>query len=136
MGLGHEHFSPCRRDLASNRIIPRLYCHCNPDIMVVGEDAMMSPEDREVVPIKANDTVYQVRRGKLLLTTLLQARVRQMHLCSGRGLCSTCRVVVEDGAENLSPMGTKELVSLRAHGSFSSRVRLACQARVHGPVQV
>lgn len=96
----------------------------------------MSSEDAKLIQITANGATCQVRRGKPLLAGLLQARVRQLHLCGGRGLCSTCRVVVEDGAEHLSPLERKELVSLRVHGSFSAQVRLACQARVFGPVQV
>lgn len=42
----------------------------------------------------------------------------------------------EEGDDSLSPVSTKERVSLRAHASFSRRVRLACQARVLGPARV
>ncbi len=93
-------------------------------------------ETTDSVTIEANGTTYVIPRGKPLLAALLQSGVRQLHLCGGRGLCTTCRVIVEDGADGLSPIGTKERISLRAHASFSGRVRLACQARVLGPVRV
>ena len=88
------------------------------------------------IEIEANGEKIQATEGARLLDALLGAGVRQMHVCGGRGLCTTCRVAVEDGAENLSPMEAKERVSLRAHLSFAGDVRLACQARVLGPVRV
>ncbi|HUG94444.1 MAG TPA: 2Fe-2S iron-sulfur cluster-binding protein [Planctomycetaceae bacterium] len=66
--------------------------------------------------------------------------------CPGFGMCTTCKVNVRKGAENLSPpsrweranMGNPLLHPL----TFFSRIgrektlRLACQARVHGDVEV
>jgi adenylate cyclase len=88
------------------------------------------------VTIEVNGEAVRVRRGKPLLAAMLASGVRQLHVCGGRGLCTTCRVVVEDGADQLSPMGAKERISLRGHLSFSPRVRLACQARALGPARV
>jgi len=55
--------------------------------------------------------------------------------CDGVSLCGFCRVRVVDGAENLSPVGQGEreiLKGLRADAAD----RLACCARVRGPVTV
>jgi ferredoxin len=62
--------------------------------------------------------------------------VRLMHVCGARTLCATCRVVVESGEDNLTTMSGAEKFSLRWHLSMSPRTRLACQARVNGPVEV
>jgi ferredoxin len=90
----------------------------------------------DVVPIEFDGRKIEVRRGGTLLGAALKNRTRLMHLCGARTLCATCRVKVTAGAENLTPMRTKELLSLRYHLSFSPRTRLACQARVEGPVEV
>ena len=90
----------------------------------------------ELVPIEFNGRKISARRGGTLLGAALKNRTRLMHLCGARTLCATCRVRVTAGAENLAPMSLVERLSLRYHLSVSSRTRLACQARVAGPVAV
>ena len=90
----------------------------------------------DVVPIEFDGKKMNARRGGTLLGAALKNRQRLMHLCGARTLCATCRVKVTAGAENLTPMSLKERLSLRYHLSFSGRSRLACQARVEGPVEV
>ena len=90
----------------------------------------------DLVPIEFDGKKIAARRGGTLLGAALKSRTRLMHLCGARTLCATCRVKVTAGAENLAPMSPLERLSLRYHLSFSSRTRLACQARVVGPVAV
>ena len=90
----------------------------------------------DVVPIQFDGRRIEVRRGATILASALKNGVRLMHVCGARTLCSTCRVRVDAGAENLSPMSAAERFSLRWHLSLSPRTRLACQARVDGPVEV
>ena len=90
----------------------------------------------DLVPIEFNGKKIAARRGGTLLSAALKNRTRLMHLCGARTLCATCRVKVSAGAENLAPMSPLERLSLHYHLSFSSRTRLACQARVAGPVAV
>jgi ferredoxin len=71
-----------------------------------------------------------------LLSAAMKNGVRLMHVCGARTLCATCRVVVDAGEENLTPMSGTERFSLRWHLSMSPRTRLACQTRVNGPVEV
>jgi len=55
--------------------------------------------------------------------------------CDGVALCGFCRVVVLEGAANLSPLGGEEarlLATLHARPDE----RLACSARVHGPITI
>lgn len=59
--------------------------------------------------------------------------------CGGHGECSTCAGEVLSGAENLSAMGRWEeanLVRQRGRAALSTALRLCCQARVHGDVEV
>jgi adenylate cyclase len=90
----------------------------------------------ERVPIRINGAALEARAGGTLLGAAIKDRVRLMHLCGARKLCSTCRVTVEAGQENLSPVTLKERLSLRGHLAFGAQTRLACQARVNGPVEV
>ena len=90
----------------------------------------------DVVPIEIDGRKIDVSLGGTLLGAALKNDIRLMHVCGARTLCATCRVVVESGADNLTPMRPAEKFSLRWHLSISPRTRLACQARVRGPVEV
>jgi ferredoxin len=89
----------------------------------------------DAVPIRLCGAKLEARAGGTLLAAAVKNGVRVMHACGAQTLCATCRVKVNDGADNLTPMSLKEKVSLRYHLSLSPRVRLACQARVLGPVE-
>jgi 2Fe-2S ferredoxin len=71
-------------------------------------------------------------KNPTLLEVAEKAGISLAHYCFGNALCSTCRVVVGDGAKSLSAQTTKEKVSLNYHLSFDDNTRLACQARVVG----
>ena len=87
------------------------------------------------VPIRLCGSKLEARAGGTLLAAAVKNGVRVMHACGAQTLCATCRVKVTEGAENLTPMSLKEKLSLRYHLSVSPRVRLACQARVLGPLE-
>ncbi|MBI1821525.1 MAG: (2Fe-2S)-binding protein [Nitrospirae bacterium] len=90
----------------------------------------------EKVRMHINDHEVEVKPGTSILAASMKAGIKHMHLCGGRGLCTTCRVHVVEGEDNLSKMENFERISLRAHLSFSGEVRLACQAKVLGPLKV
>jgi len=56
-------------------------------------------------------------------------------LCGGRGRCTTCRVVIEEGRANLPPASPVEQQSLDAVGA-GLNTRLACQVRPTGPIAI
>ncbi len=58
-----------------------------------------------------------------------------IHECGGFARCSTCRIRVLKGAENLTPR-TPEEQSMANRRGWEPNIRLACQARVLGPVEV
>jgi ferredoxin len=117
----------------------------------------------EKVPVTIVDPhgpkTLEVWRGYRLWDAMLDSKADFWKLCGGDGVCGTCRVVVTEGAENLSPKTTLErtrgehkpfffvpasvvekLVDAFwwAHGVFSrpKEQRLACQAYVLGPCRV
>lgn len=55
--------------------------------------------------------------------------------CGGHGRCSTCRVMVLNGLENLTPRTEAEL-QLAASKGLEADIRLACQTYMLGPVAV
>lgn len=76
--------------------------------------------------------VAQGRRGLSVLELSLANDIGHAHVCSGRGRCGTCRVMVDGGASSLSPLNDLEETTL-ARVFAEPGVRLACQARVLGP---
>ncbi len=72
------------------------------------------------------------------LTLLEMSRLRGIphaSLCGGRGRCTTCRVVIEEGADQLHPPSEAEARSLAAVDAGAD-TRLACQIRPMHPTQV
>ncbi len=58
-----------------------------------------------------------------------------MHACGGKGRCTTCKMTVICGWENLSPLTDAEL-KYKKEGKLSTTERLACQAKVNGDLIV
>lgn len=58
-----------------------------------------------------------------------------MHACGGKGRCTTCRVVVLEGAENFQPLTSAEEKYVRM-GALLPGERLTCQARISGDVRL
>ena len=70
----------------------------------------------------------RARPGATLLETSLAAGLPHASACGGRGRCTTCRVLVTEGAEGLPPPNATESGALaRIHAPPG--VRLACQIR-------
>ena len=69
-----------------------------------------------------------VRRGTSILEASRDAGIPHASVCGGRGRCSTCRVRVGNGKEELPPPGEDEARVLKRVGA-AANVRLACQVR-------
>ena len=70
----------------------------------------------------------EVEEGMSILDADLGHEVPLYHTCGGNASCSTCRVRVVRGAENLSPVETAERQVLDAF-DLAPPHRLGCQAR-------
>lgn len=75
------------------------------------------------------------RRGATLLEMSRSNAVPHTALCGGRGRCTTCRVIIETGAEALHPPSDAEARSLQSVGAPAG-TRLACQIRPTAPLTV
>ncbi|MFO7561462.1 MAG: protein kinase [Enhygromyxa sp.] len=73
--------------------------------------------------------------GELLLDVSLTAGIAHFHACGGKARCSTCRVVILEGRDSLSPRTDAEQ-AVAERRKWPATTRLACQARVHGPCTV
>jgi adenylate cyclase len=76
-----------------------------------------------------NDGVLPIENGQTILDASLAAGIPHYHVCGGKGRCSTCRVVVQEGGEHLSRPNKAEQ-NLRKKKKFLENVRLACQTKV------
>ena len=58
-----------------------------------------------------------------------------MHACGGKGRCTTCKMIILEGEENLTAESPAER-KYREDGQLAIHERLACQARVRGDVRI
>ena len=79
--------------------------------------------------------VLTVLRGTSILEASRDAGIPHASVCGGRGRCSTCRVRVGQGREDLPPPGEDEARVLKRVGA-AANVRLACQVRPTSDVSV
>lgn len=75
------------------------------------------------------EKLITVNKDQTLLDASLQAGIPHFHACGGKGKCTTCRIMVLEGEENLSPLNKKE-AKLSDSIKMRSSIRLACQTRV------
>jgi adenylate cyclase len=79
--------------------------------------------------------VVTVPLGFTLLEASRWAGIPHASACGGKGRCSTCRVRIIAGAENLPPAAEAEVRTL-ARIAAPPDVRLACQLRPQGDVRI
>jgi len=84
-----------------------------------GKGATLTYPDGRTVGLQPGMTVLEASRA---------ARIPHASVCGGRGRCSTCRVRLGRGAENLPPATAEERKVLE-RVSAPPNVRLACQIR-------
>ncbi len=83
----------------------------------------------------AGGPTVNVQIGPTLLEISRLSGVPHASVCGGRARCSTCRVRIEEGGENLPPAVFPESVTLAAIEA-PANVRLACQIRPSKPLTV
>ena len=77
-----------------------------------------------------------INKDQTILEASLEAGIPHFHACGGKGKCTTCRILVLEGAENLSKPNKKE-AKLRDSIKMTPSLRLACQTRIETePVKV
>ncbi len=79
----------------------------------------------------------EVETNRRLLDALKDSSADLLMACGGKGLCATCHVYVDHGAENLSKITPREQTTLRMITGLRPNSRLACQAKIRrGHVEV
>src|SRR4029077_9128927 len=84
----------------------------------------------------AEEKVVEIRKNQSILDASLSAGIPHFHACGGDAKWSTCRVLVIEGDDYLTPPNQKEIF-LKNQMHFPPNVRLACQTQViAGPVKL
>jgi len=73
--------------------------------------------------------------SKTLLQHFQDYHIDWMHACGAKGRCTTCKVIVKEGAEHFQNP-TKAEENYRLLGALKPGERLACQAKISGDVRV
>lgn len=73
--------------------------------------------------------------NRSLLFYLHENRVDWMHACGGKGRCTTCRMIVVDGMQNMGPETAAE-IRYRELNALAENERLACQVSLLGDVTI
>lgn len=71
--------------------------------------------------------------GRTVLDISIANGIPHWRECGGHGRCTTCRVRILDGMENVSPRTPREQAMAAARG-WDAGIRLGCQVCVHGDV--
>jgi ferredoxin len=85
------------------------------------------------VELEYGERPIDASMGERLLDAILRAGIDHRHICGGHGFCTSCRVEVLAGGENLSPVSQLERERL---GARAGELRLACQTRVGGRARI
>lgn len=80
-------------------------------------------------------TIENADPALTLLDISLQNNIPHVHACGGHARCSTCRIAIVKNPENFEDRNEAECELAQAKG-LGPEIRLACQARVTGPVTI
>jgi 2Fe-2S ferredoxin len=94
------------------------------------------PLDKTVEVDEAKYPLADHGKPGSLLDNALAHHVELEHNCGGSCACTTCHVIVKEGAENLSEMQEDEEDRLDMAEGLTIHSRLGCQAVVRGDVVV
>jgi len=88
-----------------------------------------------VIENLAQKEVLSHRPGISVLKLLQSNYIDWMHACGGKGRCTTCKMIVMEGQDQLSPLSGAELAYQRK-GELAENERLACQTSALGNCKV
>src|SRR5947209_2926050 len=91
------------------------------------------------IHVLPSDIIIQAADGRSIMEAANAQGLYWPTTCGGQGTCTTCAGIILEGGDHLSAMGRSERRSLtenRGPAALQQAIRLCCQARVHGDVQV
>jgi ferredoxin len=77
---------------------------------------------------------FEVEKGRKLVLSLEDNGVNILHQCGGKAKCTTCRVEIMAG--EFFGETTTEKNAFNKKGIFDDNLRLSCQVRVDGDVEI
>ncbi len=80
-------------------------------------------------------SVSEANLHQTVLTYIHESRIDWMHHCGKKGRCTTCKMIVVEGIENLSPLTSSEK-KFQDENRLNSNERLACQALLSGSISI
>jgi len=88
-----------------------------------------------VIENLAQKELLDVDQSKSILKVLQSNFIDWMHACGGKGRCTTCKMIVVDGMDQLSRLTPAEL-KYQGLSQLAENERLACQTRVLGSCRI
>jgi 2Fe-2S ferredoxin len=88
-----------------------------------------------VIENLAQKQLSDVDPSKSILTVVQSHFIDWMHACGGKGRCTTCKVIVVEGMDQLSRLTPAEL-KYRSLGQLAENERLTCQTRALGSCRI
>lgn len=85
------------------------------------------------IELVSDDISIESKPGQTLLDAALDNGINHVHACGGHAFCSTCRVRIEEGQENLNEKNEAEM-KLADKLGLPPEIRLACQTTPTGKV--
>lgn len=82
---------------------------------------------RIVIQNLFNRTINSDVDDRKVIELIHENGIDWMHACGKKGRCTTCKIILVQGVENLSLMNDREL-AFTAQGRLQPGERLACQA--------
>jgi len=70
-------------------------------------------------------------RGRKVIELIHENYIDWMHACGKKGRCTSCKMIVVEGMENLSPMNDREHF-FAEKDRLKVNERLSCQAKLTG----
>ncbi|MHA7131288.1 2Fe-2S iron-sulfur cluster-binding protein [Algoriphagus namhaensis] len=74
-----------------------------------------------------NRKISSTERDRKVIDLIHENGIDWMHACGKKGRCTTCKMILKSGAENLSPPSDREQ-HFRKLGRLKANERLTCQA--------
>ncbi len=81
------------------------------------------------------NTIIQQKKGSTILEAALHNNVEHYHVCGGKARCTTCRITVLKGKDNLAPL-TEAEKKISQDKKWTDDIRLACQAKILDDVTI
>ena len=88
-----------------------------------------------VIENLAQKELSLVDASKSILQLVQSNFIDWMHACGGKGRCTSCKILVVEGMENLSTITPVE-IKYRSLGQLAENERLACQTRALGSCRI